>query len=258
VLATPAAKRFTPEDIELLSSIGNQIAVAIENARLHEQVQNLATVEERERLAREIHDGLAQVLSFVTTKTQATRQLLVTGQADAAVNSLKELEEIARDAYADVREAIMGLHSTDLLRKGIVSTLNEYILRYSQLSNIKTTLEVEDGAGLSLPVEAQLQVIRIVQEALTNVRKHAHASHAWVRIDGQGGRTVISIEDDGRGFAPAEVNQEQRLKFGLETMKERASIIGGMIDIKSAPGARTKVTLTVPAEAEVAHAGTAG
>jgi nitrate/nitrite-specific signal transduction histidine kinase len=249
VLAAPAARRFTPEDIELLSSIGNQISVAIENARLHEKVQSLATLEERERIAREIHDGLAQVLSFVTTKTQATRQLLVTGQQDAAVTSLKELEEIARDSYADVREAIMGLRSTDLLRKGIVSTLNEYILRYSQLSGVKTTLEVSDGAARSLPADAQLQVIRIVQESLTNVRKHAQASHAWVRIAARDGRTVITIEDDGRGFEPGRVKEENRLKFGLETMKERAEIIKGKIDITSAPGARTRVTLTVPAAA---------
>jgi signal transduction histidine kinase len=246
VLAALGYKRFTPEDVQLLVSMGNQIYIAIENARLHEKVQRIATLEERERIAREMHDGLAQVLSYVNIKTQAARQLLVTGQQAQAETSLKEMEEIARDTYADVREAILGLRSTDLLQKGIISTLKEYILRFSQLSNVKTELEINGGVDQSLPTNAELQVIRIIQESLTNVRKHARASHAWVRISAQDGLARIIIEDDGQGFEPTHVKREEWPQFGLQTMKERAESIKGTLDVVSAPGKGTRVTLTVP------------
>ena len=246
ILATLSRKRFTPEDTQLLLSIGNQIAVAIENARLHEKVQGMAALEERERIAREIHDGFAQVLSYVNTKTQAARQVLASGQQAQAEAYLKELEDIARDAYADVREAILGLRSTDVLQKGIIPTLKEYVLRFSQLSNVKTELEVSDGAVQSLPATTELQIIRIIQESLTNVRKHARASHAWVRISSKDGHTEIVIEDDGQGFDPSRVKRENWPRFGLQTMRERTESVRGSLDIISAPGRGTKVILTVP------------
>ncbi len=245
-LATLSRRRFTAEDMQLLANIGNQIAVAIENARLHEQVQDMAALEERERIAREMHDSLAQVLSYVNTKTQAARQLLATGQEAQAETHLKELEDIAQDAYDDVREVILGLRSTDSLQKGIVSTLKEYIFRFSQLSNIKTELEIGDGRPPVLPTTIELQVIRIIQESLTNVRKHARANHAWVRVTTKGEQAEIVIEDDGRGFDSTRIRRGDWPQFGLQTMKERAESVRGTLDIRSAPGKGTKVTLRVP------------
>jgi signal transduction histidine kinase len=245
-LATLSRRRFTPEDIQLLTNIGNQIAVAIENARLHERVQGVAALEERERIAREMHDSLAQVLSYVNTKTQAVRQLLATGQEAQAETYLKELEEVAQDTYVDVREAILGLRSTGLLQKGMGSTLKEYIFRFSQLSNIKAELEMEDGGVSSLPTAIEFQVIRIIQEALTNVRKHARASHAWVRISANGDQVNIIIEDDGRGFNTSKIRRGEWPQFGLQTMRERAESVGGTLDITSTPGKGTEVKLRVP------------
>ena len=245
-LATLSRRRFTTEDMQLLANIGNQIAVAIENARLHEQVQDMAALEERERIAREMHDSLAQVLSYVNTKTQAVRQLLATGQEAQAEAHLKELESIAQDAYDDVREVILGLRSTDSLQKGIVSTLKEYIFRFSQLSNIKTELEISDGRPPALPTTIELQVIRIIQESLTNVRKHARANHAWVRFVTRGEQAEIVIEDDGQGFDSTRIRRGDWPQFGLQTMKERAESVRGTLDIRSAPGKGTKVTLRVP------------
>lgn len=245
-LATLSRRRFTTEDMQLLTNIGNQIAVAIENARLHEQIQGMAALEERERIAREMHDSLAQVLSYVNTKTQAVRQLLATGQEAKAEAHLKELEDVAQDAYTDVREAILGLRSTDFLQKGIVSTLKEYIFRFSQLSNIKADLEISNGGHSSLPMTTELQVIRIIQESLTNVRKHAQANHAWVRISTKGEQAEIVIEDDGQGFNVSHMRRGDWPQFGLQAMRERAESVRGTLDIRSTPGKGTKITLRVP------------
>ncbi len=245
-LATLSRRRFTHEDIQLLTNIGNQIAVAIENARLHEKVQGVAALEERERIAREMHDSLAQVLSYVNTKTQAIRQLLSTGQQAQAEAYLKELETVAQDTYVDVREAILGLRSTNSLQKGMASTLKEYIFRFSQLSNIKAELEMGNGGVSSLPTTTEFQLIRIIQEALTNVRKHARAHHAWVRILANGDQVNITIEDDGRGFNTSKIRRGEWPQFGLQTMKERAESVGGTLDITSTPGKGTVVKLMVP------------
>ncbi len=245
-LATLTPRRFTDEDMQLLANIGNQIAVAIENARLHEQVQDMAALEERERIAREMHDSLAQVLSYVSTKTQAARQLLATGHKAQAETHLKELETIAQDAYDDVREVILGLRSTDSFQKGIVSTLKEYIFRFSQLSKIKAELEISDGRPPVLPRTIELQVIRIIQESLTNVRKHAKANHAWVRFVTKGEQVEIVIEDNGQGFDSTRMRRGDWPQFGLQTMKERAESVRGTLDVKSTPGKGTKVTLRVP------------
>jgi signal transduction histidine kinase len=245
-IATLSHRRFTAEDVQLLTHIGNQIGVAIENARLHERIQSVAALEERERLAREMHDGLAQVLSYVNTKSQAARQLLVAGQWTQAEVYLKELEEIAQDMYEDVREAILGLRSTASLQRGLVPTLSEYIYRFSQLSNIKTELEVTDGGLPSLPPATEVQVIRIIQEALTNVRKHARATHAWVRISSNQDEAEVVIEDDGQGFDVSHIRRGDWPQFGLQTMRERAESVKGTLDIKSAPGKGTRVTLRVP------------
>ncbi|HEY83268.1 MAG TPA: GAF domain-containing sensor histidine kinase [Dehalococcoidia bacterium] len=238
--------RFAPDDIRLLANIGNQIAVAIENARLHEKVQGMAALEERERIAREMHDSLAQVLGYVNTKTQAARKFLTSGQKAKAKAQLMELENIAQEVYADVREAILGLRSTATPERDMVSTLKEYVFRFSQMSGIKAELEIENGNLPSLPTATELQVIRIIQEALTNVRKHARASHAWVRISTDNEHLEIIIGDNGQGFNVSSIRRADWPQFGLQTMKERAESVRGTLDISSAPSKGTTVTLKIP------------
>ena len=127
-----------------------------------------------------------------------------------------------------------------------MSTLKEYIFRFSQLSNIKTELEISDGRPPALPTTIELQVIRIIQESLTNVRKHARANHAWVRFVTRGEQAEIVIEDDGQGFDSTRIRRGDWPQFGLQTMRERAESVKGTLDIRSTPGKGTKVTLRVP------------
>lgn len=238
-------RRFTSEDTLLLTNIGNQIALAIENARLHDRVQSMATMEERERIAREMHDGLAQVLSFVSVKSQAARQFVSSGNEESAKEQLVELEDIAREMYADVREAIMDLRTTTSQHRDLGSTLQEYVLRFSEMSGIKTELVVDDGGIPNLSQNSEVQVIRIIQEALTNVRKHAQASHAQVRISCEDGKCSVTIEDDGLGFDVSNIKRGSWPRFGLQTMKERAESIKGTLDISSSPGDGTRVILNL-------------
>lgn len=235
---------FKSYEVSLLTNIGNQIAVAVENARLHEKVQAVAVVEERERIAKELHDGLAQVLGYVITKSQATRQIL--RKMSVATDYLVELENVAQDVYTDTREDILGLRTAISGDRDMVSALREYVTRFSQMHGIKTTLEVADQIIPSLSPQVELQAIRIVQEALSNVRKHADATYALVKVGISENELTLVIADDGKGFDIDKVGQSDGSKFGIRTIKERAQSIQSRLDIESGPEHGTKVTLSIP------------
>jgi len=237
---------FSLEDMRLLRDMGNQIAVAIENARLHEKVETMGALEERERIAREMHDGLAQVLSYTLTKSQAARCFMSSGQQSKAGVELTELENSVQEVYADVREAILGLRITAAPGKDFISVLRKYVLRFSQMSGVKAELETGDAKVNPLSPGAEFQIIRIVQEALTNVRKHAGARNAWVKIRRSNEHVEITVRDNGQGFDDLRAKQGDLTKFGIQTMRERIESIKGTLDISSRPGQGTTVTLSVP------------
>lgn len=235
---------FKLGEVSLLIKMGNRIAVAIENARLFEKVQAMAIVEERERIAKELHDGLAQVLGYVITKSQATRQIL--HKMTVATDYLVELEAVAQDLYTDTREDILGLRTAISGDRDMVSTLRDYLGRFKQMYGIKTTLEVGDQVIPCLAPQVELQAIRIVQEALSNIRKHAEATQATVRVAAGDSEVTLVVEDDGKGFDLNDPNQKDASKFGIRTIKERAESIHSRLDIESRPDHGTKVTLRVP------------
>ncbi len=193
-----------------------------------------------------MHDSLAQVLSYVSAKSQAARQFISSARDADAKTQLVELENVAQEVYADVREAILGLRTTASPQRDMVSTLNEYIFRFNQLSGIKTEMRLSNGRSPSFPANTELQVIRIIQEALTNIRKHAKARHAWVRILTGDDKAKITIEDDGRGFNVSRIKRGDWPQFGLQTMRERAESVGATLDIESTPGHGTQVSLLIP------------
>jgi two-component system nitrate/nitrite sensor histidine kinase NarX len=235
---------FKPSEANLLINVGGQIAAAIEKARLYEKVQAVAVVEERERIAAELHDGLAQVLGYVITKSQATRQLLQ--KMTVANDYLAELENVAQEIYTDTREAILGLKTATAGDGSMVSALREYAVRFSQMHNIKTELTVGDHRIPSLSPQVELQAIRIVQEALSNVRKHAQAAHAIIKVAAGEDEVTIVIKDDGKGFDVDKNGDGDWTTFGLRNMKERADSIHGSLFVESGPENGTKVTLSIP------------
>ncbi|HLB13151.1 MAG TPA: GAF domain-containing sensor histidine kinase [Dehalococcoidia bacterium] len=245
-IASRQQRELTSRDLQLLSSIGSIIGVAIDNAALHQKVQNYAVLVERERIAREMHDGLAQILGYVNTKTQAAKKLLSQGQVTQAEEALRQLEEAAREVYADVREAILGLRATTSSSHGLVHTVREYLEWFSRQNSIQAEVMIEGEPIASLEPSLEIQLIRIVQEALSNVRKHARAQKTWVQFSSANGHLCLAVSDDGQGFDPERVARGLWPQFGLQTMRERAESIGGTFDVSSAPGQGTTVKVTVP------------
>ncbi|MBI4297849.1 MAG: GAF domain-containing protein, partial [Chloroflexi bacterium] len=168
-LASRESRRFTPRELQLMTAVGNQVGVAMENVLLYQRVQSLAVAEERGRIAREIHDGVAQVLAYVNAKTLTVRRFLDIGDPATARSELSELERAAKDVYADTREAILGLRSTISPRDGFIAALQEYLDKFQQLSGIPVSLTiVPENTSVRLSAEVEIQVIRIIQEALAN------------------------------------------------------------------------------------------
>lgn len=235
---------FKPNDVNFLFKIGSRIAMAIEKARLYEQVRAVAVQEERERISKELHDGLAQVLGYVITKSQATRQLL--RKMTEASDYLVELENVAQEVYTDTRETILGLRTAIIGDTSMTSALREHVVRFNQMHGIKTDLIVGDHIIPSLSPQIELQAIRVVQEALSNVRKHAKATHATVVITTGDSEVNIIVEDDGTGFDVDKVGKIDSTKFGLRNMKERADSIHSQLFVESKPENGTIVTLRIP------------
>jgi signal transduction histidine kinase len=246
-----AASTFDADDEETLKRFATIAALAIENARLHRQLQALAVTEERERIAREMHDSLAQVLGYVNTKAQATEVLLQNGQIEKAAAHLDQLAGAARAAYADVRESILGLRASLGADRGFVETLQEYLELWQGQSGVPVALVTDPAEGFAprLSPNSEVQLLRIIQEALANVRKHARASGAQVRLSVDGAALTASIEDDGAGFEPDALGHAGMPRFGMATMRERAEAIGGTLTIVSEPGQGTRVVARIPLEA---------
>ena len=174
---------FTAQDEEVVSLFANQAAVAIHNARLYERIQALAVEPERTRISREMHDGLAQVLSYVNTKAQAVEAFLNNGDISTAEDELRELSQGARNVYADVREGILALRTQVGPEQSLHDVLKEYISEYEHQTRIPVDLRwnLGDQDAVLSPLE-EVQILRIAQEALTNVRKYAEATEVVVNL----------------------------------------------------------------------------
>jgi signal transduction histidine kinase len=239
-------RRFQPEDRELLEGLAAQAAIAIENARLYKQVKSLATLQERERLAREMHDGLAQAVGYLHFRLKTLEDRLENrGQAPHAAE-LAEMRTTARKAYEDIRQSVFDLRTVVAKGLGLIPILTEYLHEFSQQSGIQVKLENGDARATRFSPDSEIQLIRVIQEALANVRKHANARHAWVQfaLDGDMGR--VTIADDGLGFAVESVRGTDRRRFGLQTMRERAEALGGSLEVLSSLGKGTQVVVRIP------------
>lgn len=237
---------FTLDDEETLRRFAVQAAIAIDNAWLHERVHDLAIQAERQRIAHEMHDGLAQVLGYVNTKAQAVDGFLRNGKVDRAREQLQQLAGAARDVYADVREMIVGLRSLSSADGGMPAALREYARTWADQTGIEVEADI-DG-DLHLESDAELQVLRIAQEALTNVRRHARAESVQIVWQRDGDQARLTVADDGSGFETESVRTREGVpRFGLTTMKERAQAIRGTLSVESHQNRGTVVSLALPA-----------
>ncbi|HQV69566.1 MAG TPA: PAS domain-containing sensor histidine kinase [Thermoflexales bacterium] len=214
---------------------------------LQKQQQATAVLQERERMARELHDDLGQILGYVSTQSQAARALLADGHKNQADAYMKRLTEVAQDAHADVRDYILGLRTNISPERRLLPTLRGYVTRFGQNNDILASVETAPAAEMALlNPEMESQLLRIVQEALTNVRKHAAAKKVAVRVDMAGSDILIDVIDDGQGFDKARLANGDGRRFGQSIMRERAAEIGGTVTVKSAPGQGTHLTISAP------------
>jgi signal transduction histidine kinase len=234
---------FGDDDERLIVMLAAHAAIAIENARLFERSRELSIVEERNRLARDLHDSVAQKLFSVILTAEAAATLLDRDGGEARTQ-LGRVRELAREAMEELRAVIFELRPAELEREGLAPTLRKHVDVLCRVYRREIGLEI---AGTTrLPQRADAQIFRIAQEALQNALRHAEAERVDVRVDARDGRLALTVADDGIGFDPAAAALRSR-RLGLTSMEERARAVGGTLAIESTPGGGTTVRLEVPA-----------
>jgi signal transduction histidine kinase len=241
VLYYPEPRQFSAEEIDLAVSFANQAALAIENTRLFAQAEQAAILEERQRLARDLHDSVTQSLYGVTMFAEAAARLLESGETAVASGHLREVRETGQEALQEMRLLLFELRPPILEKEGLAMALQIRLETVEGRSGLETEFETDGVAGLPPDVEEGLY--RIAQEALNNTLKHAHAQKVTAYLGQKGDRVILEIADDGLGFDPTMAQGKGGL--GLEGMEARAAAIGGRLIIKSHPEQGTMVRVEV-------------
>ena len=231
----------TPEESSLLTSIGHQIGVAVDNAQLYEQAQQLAVMKERNRLARDLHDSVTQALYGVTLYSEAAARQLLSGETDMVADHLSEIRTTAQESLREMRLLIFELRLPALRSEGLAAALQARLESVESRVGLDTMFRVEGDSKLTPDVEEGLY--RIAQEALNNTLKHAHASNVSVVLHHNDRLVSMHIEDNGVGFDPAEARVQSG--FGLKGMKERVARLGGKLVVQSSPGEGTRIEVEV-------------
>ncbi len=222
-----------------------------ERIRDHEEkLKGFATLEERERIAQELHDSLAQNLALILLKITEADQQVTTDSPSSAKETLKEMQMVAVAAYDDIRQAIFGLRTMVSKNLGLIPTLTEYLHDFSEQRGIAVDLKMSGHGDAGFSAQAEIQVIRIIHEALSNVFKHAGVTRSEVRFEREGKFSKVIIEDNGKGFRLEEV-MGKGLHFGLKTMRERARAVNGELKIETERDKGTRVVVLLPLEEKV-------
>jgi two-component system nitrate/nitrite sensor histidine kinase NarX len=235
----------TASERSLLEALTAHLASAMENLRLTSLEREAAVSQERAFIARELHDSIAQALAFLKIEVHLMRDAVDAGDLARAQKVLAEIDVGVRECYGDVRELLVHFRTRSQIAD-IEPAIRSTLGKFERQSGLASHLVVR-GHGLPPAPDVQVQVLHILQEALSNVRKHAQAEEVWLTVD-RGRQWQITVRDDGVGFASGE--QEDETRVGLRIMAERAEKIGAQIAIQSAPGEGTTITLTLPSSAE--------
>jgi signal transduction histidine kinase len=235
------APDFSDEDEALITLLAAHAAIAIANARLYEESRELSIVAERNRLALELHDAVSQKLFAVVLNAEAVGTLIGRDE-EAAREQVVRLQALARDALDELRALVFELRPPNLEKDGLCGTLRKHVEMLRRLQQRDIALDLADEVRRDPARDGEM--LRIAQEALNNALKHADADHVAVKLCEQDRRLLLEVTDDGTGFDPAAARLRSR-RLGLTSMEERAQRLGGRLDIRSAPGTGTTVSLEV-------------
>ena len=241
-----APRNWRSGEIELVESFVNRAAIALENAYLHKRLEWAAALEERQRIAAEMHDGLAQTLSYLTLRSYQATELIEEGQIAQAIAEHENIQDTITQATTEVRRSIASLQESPPPRRPFQAWLAEIVQEADRAGDAQIMLVLQSDEPLFLPADHLEQVVKVLQEALVNANNHAGADRVDVRLTRQDGVVQISVEDDGQGFDPRVPPNDGREHFGLSIMRARAARIGGEVEIESAPGEGTKLVLRWP------------
>jgi signal transduction histidine kinase len=234
----------TLENIDLFTvwPLADQVAIALENARLHTELREMAVVEERNRIAREIHDTLAQGFAGISMMAESGKLAVNDGENEQALIILERIRNLAKDELAEARRSVQSLRPDTTLQGNLESLIRVELAQISRDMNIETDLEVVGEERPGSPM-IKLALLRICQEALNNTRKHAQASQIRVLLAYCNNAINLSIRDDGIGFNSQIPTTNT---FGLTIMNERARLVGGSVTVNSEIGVGTKIFASIP------------
>jgi len=234
---------FTDEDVGVLETAADVLASATENARLYQRAQEAAVLEERGRLARDLHDSISQQLFSMTLTAQAARAQIAKNP-DRSAAQLERLQETAAAALAEMRALIFQLRPPGLSEQGLVVALQQHVTALGRREGLTVELNVTGDERYARGAEQA--IYRIVQESLNNIVKHAGACDVTITIDLQPEQLCLRVADDGKGFDPSSENYLSNRHLGLTSMRERAAELGGALELRSRPGEGTEVIVVVP------------
>jgi two-component system, NarL family, sensor kinase len=242
-VASPGWRSLSPEDLQLLYTIGDLLSISVERARLFARSTRLGAVEERNRLAREIHDTLAQGLTATTLQLESADALLDAG-SEKAHGPLRRALSLTRSNLEEARRSVLDLRASPLEGRPLSEALKALVERWEAETGIAARYGAVNGSR-PLPPSVEAALYRICQEALTNVARHAGAERATVRLVATPDRVRLAVEDDGSGFDAAGVPED---RHGIVGMRERAEVLGGTLEVRSEPGEGTRIEVTAPLE----------
>jgi signal transduction histidine kinase len=238
------------DEIDTLAATANRMAFELERhveaQEARHQLRHQAIVEERERISREIHDGIAQLMGYVNNKAGAARLLLRQGREAEAQSLLEQLDTASQQAFTELRAAILNLRTSDSPGSGLIDTLRAYASSFSELTDIQVDIAMPVKNNWKLSPDTELHLLRIAQESLSNVQKHAHTKNAWIHLNVSDGLLELYIGDDGVGFDLNKPFDNRRPHFGLNNMRERAESIGASFELDSEPHGGTRVRVRLP------------
>jgi signal transduction histidine kinase len=245
-VATRGDRRFTDDEVNLLSAIGGQVGLAVENARLCRRSRQTAILDERNRMAREIHDSLAQGLTGIIVQLEAMERL-AQRRPGQAVKALRRALDLARHSLQEARRSVWGLRPRTLEGQTLTEAIGNHIAAMREKDDLALHFSIS-GEERALSPDVELNLFRITQEALSNVQRHAQAQNAHVHLSFEEGQVRLVMQDDGVGLSPANLPDPPGGDggFGLIGMKERASLLGGEMRISSVLDEGTQVEVVVP------------